>query len=97
MTALDLLPRARIVSLVLKRMAKLLVVAALASSIGLHWAVLQSVAWTAMLADNLRASSLAQAVQQTFDGRHPCSLCKAIAKAKNAERKKRLQPGPEEI
>jgi hypothetical protein len=62
-------------------------VVALASSIGLHWALLQSVAWTTMLAANLSCSSLPEAVQQTFDGKHPCSLCKAIAKGRQSEKK----------
>jgi hypothetical protein len=62
-------------------------VVALASSIGLHWIVLQSVAWTTMLAANLTCNSLHEAVQQTFDGKHPCSLCKAIAKGKQSEKK----------
>jgi hypothetical protein len=69
------------------RLAKLILVLALASSIGLHWAFFQSLAWTSMLADNLRHDSLAQAVSRTFDGRHPCSLCKAIADAKKSEKK----------
>ena len=60
---------------------------ALASSIGLHWALLQSVAWTSMLAGNWRATSFTQAVQRTFDGKHPCCLCKAIARGKSSERK----------
>jgi hypothetical protein len=51
---------------------------------GAPWAALQSVAWTTMLADNLRTHSLAEAVKQTFDGRHPCCLCKAIAAAKKS-------------
>src|SRR5262249_43162763 len=57
------------------------------AAIGAHWFVLQSVAWTTMLADNLRTSSLPQAVERTFDGKHPCSLCKQIAKGKQTEKK----------
>ena len=56
------------------------------SAIGAHWFVLQSVAWTAMLADNLRTSSLQEAVGRTFDGKHPCKLCKQIAKEKQSEK-----------
>jgi hypothetical protein len=72
---------------VLTRLAKLILVLALACSIGLHWALLQSLAWTSMLADNLRHDSLAQAVTHTFDGQHPCLLCKAIADGKKSEKK----------
>jgi len=72
---------------VLTRTARILLVVALSASIGVHWAFLQSVAWTTMLAGNLRSGSLSQALHCTFDGKHPCPLCKAIAKGKSAERK----------
>lgn len=69
------------------RFSKFLVVVALVATTGLHWAVLQSVAWTTMLANNLRTQSLAEAVTHTFDGRHPCCLCKTIAAAKRSGKK----------
>jgi hypothetical protein len=69
---------------------KFLVVLALVLSTGLHWVALQTVAWTTMLADNLRQQSLTQAVSQTFDGQHPCCLCKAIAAGKQSEKKTEL-------
>lgn len=69
------------------RGGKALVVLALVLATGLHWAALQTVAWTTMLAGHLRGDSLAQAVSKTFDGRHPCCLCKAIAAAKKSEKK----------
>jgi len=55
--------------------------------LGAHWALLQTVAWTTMLADNLCAHSVKQAVTETFDGNHPCDLCKAIAAGKQSEKK----------
>ena len=70
------------------RFGKFLVVVALVTTTGLHWAALQSVAWTTMLADNLRTQSLTEAVQHTFDGKHPCCLCKAIAAGRKSEQKK---------
>jgi hypothetical protein len=73
---------------VLARFGKYLVVVALVTATGLHWAVLQSVAWTTMLADNLCTQSLTEAVTHTFDGRHPCCLCKAIAAGRKSEQKK---------
>ena len=60
---------------------------ALACSIGLHWGFLQSLAWTTMLVDNLTTSSFSAAVQRTFDGKHPCALCKAVAQGKKSEKK----------
>jgi len=40
-----------------------------------------------MLAGNLQTCSLHDAVAMTFDGQHPCPLCKAIAAAKKSEQK----------
>jgi len=45
-----------------------------------------------MLADNLRHDSISQAVTRTFDGQHPCSLCKAIAAGKKSEKKSESTP-----
>jgi hypothetical protein len=70
-----------------RRFAHALVIVALIAATGSHWAVLQAVAWSTMLADNLRTSSLTEAVQRTFDGRHPCSLCKKISSGKESEKK----------
>ena len=62
-------------------------VAALVLTTGLHWAALQTVAWTTMLASNLCSQSVGEAVSNTFDGEHPCPLCKAIAAAKKSQQK----------
>jgi hypothetical protein len=72
---------------VFARGGKFLVVITLVLSTGAHWAVLQTVAWSTMLAGNLCTDSVSQAVAKTFDGEHPCPLCKAIAAAKKAEKK----------
>jgi hypothetical protein len=71
---------------VFARCGKFLVVLSLVLTTGLHWAALQTVAWTAMFASHLRSGSLSQAVDNTFDGRHPCCLCKAIAAAKKSQK-----------
>ena len=76
----------------LLRLGKVLVVFALVSTISAHWALLQTVAWTTMLAGNLQSGSLREAMTKTFDGQHPCCLCKAIANAKKSEQKDQL-PG----
>lgn len=69
------------------RLGHVLMIVALLAASGTHWAALQSVAWTRMLAENLESGSLSQALEKTFDGRHPCPLCKAIAAGKSAEKK----------
>jgi hypothetical protein len=76
---------------VLKRTGQLLVTLALIAAIGGHWAVLQTVAWTGMLADNLRDSTFAEAIVKTFDGNHPCKLCHAISDGKQSEQKTEFQ------
>ncbi|HLX94945.1 MAG TPA: hypothetical protein VKU37_04300 [Verrucomicrobiae bacterium] len=69
------------------RFGKILVIVTLVTTTGLHWAMLQSVAWTTMLAGNLCTRSLSESVARTFDGKYPCPLCKAIAAAKKSEKK----------
>ena len=67
-----------------------LVCAALAffSIAGGQWAVLQSVAWAEMLHRySQQTGSVAVAVEQTFDGQHPCELCQEIQVAKAKEHK----------
>src|SRR5450755_331589 len=68
-----------------------LIVATLCAAICLHWIVLQSVAWTSMVVKYSQGSSLYQAVEKTFDGNHPCSLCHAVLKGKNSEKKSDLR------
>lgn len=75
------------VSSVLRRIGQLLVLLPLIAAIGGHWAILQSIAWTSMLADNLREGTVTEAVNRTFDGEHPCSMCKQIAEGKKSEKK----------
>lgn len=69
------------------RLGHVLMIVALLAAGGAHWGALQSVAWTTMLAENLQSGSVSQALEKTFDGRHPCPLCKAVAAGKAAEQK----------
>jgi hypothetical protein len=68
------------------RFARLVVIVMLVVTTGMHWALLQSVAWTTMLMDNLNRGSVVEAVAHTFDGKHPCRLCKAIDTGKKTEK-----------
>jgi hypothetical protein len=69
------------------RIGKVLIVLALVATLGAHWALLQTVVWTTMLASNLQSHSISEAVSDTFDGKHLCPLCRAIAAAKKSEKK----------
>jgi hypothetical protein len=75
----------------LSRAPRLLVVLALACSIGLHWAFLQSVAWVTMVVSYSQNATLKEAVEKTFDGQHPCALCKQVADGKKSEKKTPIQ------
>src|SRR5271156_2363153 len=74
-----------------KILGKWLVISAMISALGGHWAVLQSVAWTTMVFANAKHANLSQALQQTFDGKHPCPLCKTIEKGRQSEKKQDTQ------
>jgi len=50
---------------------------------GGHWFILQSVAWAKMVMDYSRQTSVQQALSETFDGEHPCDLCKKISRARD--------------
>jgi hypothetical protein len=41
--------------------------------------VLQVVAWTRMLYQYSQGSTVSEALQKTFDGKHPCEICKRVA------------------
>ena len=72
----------------LRRLGLVFAALALFSIAGGHWAVLQTVAWAEMLRDyTQQTGSVAVAVEQTFDGAHPCGLCLQIASAKQEEAK----------
>lgn len=70
----------------MSRLPQILVVAALVVSIGLHWAVLQSAAWVGMaVAYSVEKGSLTEGLSDTFDGDHPCPLCKAVKQGQDSE------------
>jgi hypothetical protein len=48
-----------------------------------------------MVIDYSKRAPLCQAIAQTLDGAHPCSLCHVVSKGKNSEKKQDLQsPSP---
>jgi hypothetical protein len=72
---------------VFKRLGHVLLIVVLLASMGGHWVVLQTVAWMGMVVTYSEHTPLKKALVKTFDGKHPCSLCKAIAAAKKSEKK----------
>lgn len=69
------------------KFAQCLIALALVVTIGGHWAILQSVAWVGMAISFSKDAPLSDALVKTFDGKHPCQLCKAVKTGKQAERK----------
>ncbi len=69
------------------RLAKVLVLIAAVQILGGHWAVLQTLAWTGMLIENVRTAPISEAVTKTFDGSKPCSLCLAVKSGRESEGK----------
>ena len=79
-------------AIVLRKASRLIVILALLASIGGHWALLQSVAWTRMIIERTHTDSFASAVQTTLDGAHPCDMCKRITEGKQNEQQPEKSP-----
>jgi hypothetical protein len=72
-------------------LSRLVLAVTLAASLGLHWALLQSVAWTGMIITYSNEGTFGEALSKTFDGKHPCSICKQIDEGKKSEQKSCLK------
>ncbi|MEO7099502.1 MAG: hypothetical protein ABI162_09085 [Luteolibacter sp.] len=57
--------------------------------------LLQILAWSRMLVNFSATAGLAHGVAMTFDGQHPCRLCKALAAADNKRQKDEPEESPE--
>lgn len=71
------------------RARRIITVLVLVLTLGLHWAALQSAAWVSMIVRYSRNTTLQQALVQTFDGQHPCALCRFVADGRKAEHQER--------
>ena len=49
------------------------------------------------MVNNSRTLPLPQALAKTFDGKHPCSLCKFVAAGKKSEKKPEAQIHPTKL
>lgn len=75
----------------LSKISKWLLVFTLCVALGFHWSLLQSAAWVGMIVNYSRQGSLTEAVSKTFDGQHPCPLCKLVSAGKKSESKRAAQ------
>jgi len=68
----------------LPRIARLMVVGAICLSLGMHWALLQGIAWTGMLISFASKGTVIEAVQKTLDGQHGCALCHKVKEGRQS-------------
>ena len=71
-------------------LGRMVVVLALSFSLGPHWALLQTLAWAGMLISYSHDCSFTEAVAKTFDGEHPCKLCKIVSEGKKTEKTQKV-------
>ena len=78
----------------LKRFGWLASLLAVFAAGGGHWMALQSVAWARMLVAYSQQADFATALEQTFDGAHPCPMCKKISQDRAQERSEQPAGAP---
>lgn len=71
----------------LAKLSRLIVVLTLLCTVGTHWTILQSVAWVRMTVSFAQTAPLSEALAKTFDGKHPCQLCKLVQNGKKSEKR----------
>jgi hypothetical protein len=54
-------------------------------SLGMHWALLQGIAWTGMFISFASEGTVIEAVGKTFDGQHGCVLCQTVKEGQSAD------------
>lgn len=81
----------------MRSLTRQITVIMLALTLGLHWTVLQSVAWMGMLIRYSSQGTVSEAIIKTFDGNHPCSMCLAVAKGKDTEKEQKKLKGFEKF
>jgi len=62
-----------------------------------HWAILQTAAWMTMLVKYSESEGVEVGISKTFDGKHPCDLCRSIAKNKQTEKQQSSQANAAKI
>ena len=72
------------------KIAHILPALVLVLAIGGPWTILQTVAWVSMALSYSHEAPLVQALEKTFDGKHPCNLCKVVQEGRKDSHKKGL-------
>lgn len=72
----------------LGRFISLLLLFAILVANNVHLPLMQMVAWSRMFVLYSRVMPVAEAVEMTFDGDHPCPMCQSIKKAQTSSAEK---------
>lgn len=70
----------------MSRLRQFVAVTLLALFLGVHWVALQSMGWATMLVTRSQTAGLGEAVRTTFDGEHPCEVCRMVSEGRKAEK-----------
>ena len=79
---------------VLRNVSRWILIGLLALTVGGQWFILQSAAWAGMIVSYSKSATLTEAIGKTFDGQHPCPLCKFVARSQGHEKKQEMQQPP---
>ena len=79
---------------VLRNVSRWILIGLLALTVGGQWFILQSAAWAGMVVSYAKGATLTEAINKTFDGQHPCPLCKFVARGQAHERKQEMRQSP---
>jgi hypothetical protein len=75
----------------MSKLSKTVMVLVLVLTLGLHWTILQSVAWLSMIVRYSQHYPLRRAITMTFDGQHPCSICVFVSQGRHQEQQQDKQ------
>ncbi len=70
----------------MNRFTRIIAATLLALFLGVHWFALQSVGWASMLVSRTQTAGWQEAVRTTFDGDHPCEVCRLVSAGRKAEK-----------
>lgn len=73
------------------RLGRWFVVLAVVFATGSHWFFLQSIAWVGMAVEFSRTEPITVALEKTFNGQNPCSLCLVVDEGRKADKQADLQ------
>jgi hypothetical protein len=77
----------------MSKLSKTVTVLVLVLILGLHWTILQSVAWLSMIVRYSQQYPLGQAIALTFDGQHPCAICIFVAQGRDQAHQEDAEQG----